>query len=822
MLVGMLGASAALALLLAAAPGARGGPPADLRSQLKAEAAAAAASVAAVAASAAVDAATSALASASAPPGVAVTRPVAPHPPAEAASAAAPPYEPVDIRLAHPTVVLPAGRVGEPWGPLAAVRGGVAPYVFGVKGRTPPGLQGPDPDGVLAGTPTLAGHYDFTLTVRDASSPPRLAEQRYLMQVRARRGGGGTPAPERVDLGASEARSQAGRESAQAFSYLLAMDTWQELFEPAAAEPGEVPADPTLEPPALPDAAEIMAGELTNLRGRMLRPLVGQEFPTRALFAAALLHRRDLAFQALTRDAPPRQCAADPKLRPTGDGKVRSDELFCQLLPAGLATDLIERATVPHDVNDPVDLRLEGGGCGCSTPLDRDEVYGLLPFWQGAASAPDAASAPQGPASAPVQVVLPVNFENLHRISFLGAVLDGSGHYQVPTDWDKMSTALARETRRHGVALDLTIYGRGSESWLQWPRQELRARAARAAAEAVRLADAPFADTGWRDHLMQWLWGEHLHQYDGLTLFFDEMPSADPKAADKAVFQDFLGAYLDGVVRAMQASGRPYRLNLVIPQSELSDTGRFPYAMLLDLLHAAETGRRARSVKADEQSKPYRGTTDILVSFLVVVPEPTRSTKHELRKGFDDTRAAEGSQRIALLDSVVAVNVLAAQRGASLGTPERSGLAADLAYAQWNFGGSGFFPLPVAGARGDDDAMAALRQAYQFPERGSDALCRIVCPHRGPLRLLLQSLALLVAAGTGAYLLHCRVRQFGRRVLIGLWAGAVLALLLGGALLTCDPALAELRAGNRLLYALIVLLCTAGLYYTFKPRVDPP
>lgn len=872
----MLAGSLSITLMLTTVLSARGGPAPDKapswRTQLqqaasaavaplKATAASAVASAVAATVGAASAAATAAAASAASaldaaataivrPPGP-VDRPPAVLVSASAASAAASaaastpaaasaglatrplPATAVDIRLTHPTVILPAGKVGTPYGPLPVVRGGTAPYDFSLRGAAPPGLDLPDAQGILSGTPTAAGNFSFTLAVRDASVPPLTTEQRYVMRVNGPRPAApkaaSAPAPKTATVPLDLADREVDRDRGQPRSYRITDELLQALAEPAAPEaaasaPDDVPPAPPLPVPATVAAAALLP--TAKQLEAMLKPLVGIEFPTRDLFVAALKNQQCLyylQYMKLVASAPQSACPKPvptagpaPRSAPLPAGSLSGDEFFRALLPPELLTQIVQEAMTIHPVFTAPALRLDGEGCGCATALGTDEIYSVLPFWQRPAAAPPP---PAGSAATTAQesIRVPVNFEYFHRLSFLGAVLDDDGHYELPPRWDPTSSALAREARRHGTALDLAVYRRHWTPWLQLPEADLRARARRAGAEAVRLADVELTDASWSDWLQQFFWHEHRHQYDGLTLMFDDLPA--PKSGPAAAFSVFLESYLDGVVRAMQESGRAYRLNLVVPQDLLGDDGPYTFRLLMDLLHKAETRRRAKAVEPDN---PYKGTTDILVSFLVVVPEPTRDTKHDLRAKFDNTKQVEGPQRNALLESVVAVYLFPGGPPRPLAEAERTAFDANLAYAQWNFGGSGLWPLPLAADGGAAGALDSLKLAYKFPQRTSDALCRIVCPNRAPLRLLLELLIVLVAAGTATYLLDCRVRRLGRSVLLALWAGGVAALLMAGALLTCDPTLAPLRDSNFLLYALIALLCAGGLYYTFKPKVDLP
>ena len=66
------------------------------------------------------------------------------------------------------TADLPQGAVGTPYSATLAATGGTAPYTWTAAGALPPGLA-LSPAGVISGTPTTAGKFDFTVQAADAA-----------------------------------------------------------------------------------------------------------------------------------------------------------------------------------------------------------------------------------------------------------------------------------------------------------------------------------------------------------------------------------------------------------------------------------------------------------------------------------------------------------------------------------------------------------------------------------------------------------------------------------------------------------------------------
>jgi hypothetical protein len=68
---------------------------------------------------------------------------------------------------------LPPGVIGTPYSQTVSATGGTAPYTFTLSsGALPPGLTLNGTTGVISGTPTTAGQFNFTITATDANSCP--------------------------------------------------------------------------------------------------------------------------------------------------------------------------------------------------------------------------------------------------------------------------------------------------------------------------------------------------------------------------------------------------------------------------------------------------------------------------------------------------------------------------------------------------------------------------------------------------------------------------------------------------------------------------
>jgi hypothetical protein len=91
------------------------------------------------------------------------------------------PVDPLTIRVDG----LPNGFAGQRYEFQLLARGGGAPYKWEIKeGKLPAGIDFHS-DGVLHGVPTEIGTFDFTVTVRDSSSPGYERQQKLTLVILA-------------------------------------------------------------------------------------------------------------------------------------------------------------------------------------------------------------------------------------------------------------------------------------------------------------------------------------------------------------------------------------------------------------------------------------------------------------------------------------------------------------------------------------------------------------------------------------------------------------------------------------------------------------
>jgi hypothetical protein len=744
-------------------------------------------------------------------------------------------------QLSLAPIVLPTARLGVVYKPRRMVSGGVAPYrVDVVDGSKPEGLEF-TPDGSLGGRPIGAVRtHSFTVQVTDSSAPPLSVRQAYTLRVEQ-------PAPPRpaanvasaapvvVPQPPAAAASPVG--PAQVTSYMLLQEELDDMFpkpkpaEGAASAPAPVAAAASApRQRARARLAAIPTAHADKMQA-MLAPLVHVDFPTARLFAEALEASRCAYFRSLVTQAaklakltaspadlkceaaavPAAATGASAPAPATGVPGI-SPTLYAELLPEVVKRDLTELAQWHH----PIDGRATppawaDNGCGCAPPIADDWSYGIYPFWQGLDETPQT----QGQDATPQKI----DFSLFSRIGYLGAQLSDTGALVTAMPLTSANAGFTRKARRFGTQVDLIVHRSEWADLLNQPYQtEIIQRAVK---DIVARADTPLTDPFTR--LKRYLlpgWDEPVHMFDGVTLFFDNAPT-DPQGQKK--FEAFYTSFMHSLISEMQTTRRPYALSIVAPATEIGKPGAYDFSHIWDYLQRAQKLTEANALVGGQESD-YKGTTDITISVLALLAEPTSQAKKDLRASADKSDAIHGHSRVAVLNAIAPVLFHAAGKKGLAGMRiNEQQFDDDLAYFKWQFGGMGLWPMPLHDTDTGPSVYKRLAENFSPKHPGPiDGVCQWVCPNRTAMRLLFMGLLVTGAVALGLYHWACSVRRLGRPYLAFLWLGGVVTVAVGLLLLSCDPQLANVRRGNGPLIALLVVTVATGMYYSLRPRIAPP
>lgn len=829
---------------------------------------------------------------ATAPP--AETRPVTPAPsvssiqlPGAAQCSAAPRpacVDPDPLSMERRPDYLPNGTVGVRYQREVRAVGGKPPYVFSLaEGSLPDGLS-LDPTGPLGGVPTKAGLFRFRLSVEDGAG--RLAGQAYVLRILPvrkpepaasaassptpplsqidRRELGKTPnrattaivyqlQPAQLDALATLIKPAAGADAGTAAGTEGALAS-----EPAASLPAADPGAPTLPPPAGLAWTEDQNKQLPL----WLEPVMGIEYPSRALFLAAVdalacaqvrqlvtaeaqrLKRpapdsRQLAETCAKALNPPREDAPQAAAGKAGTAKAGARrpqpaasaasaagaagaasaaasaapgaaasalpaaaeqlslrELPSWLLPPALRDWLADAAARERVLWAGSPQWSATPDCHCTNARGRQLIYAIAPNWL----------SPEPPQ--------PMDFSLIHRIT----------PFALPLDQDLTLPSLAADqvdyidtARRYDTRIDFGIYRRDWRFLATEPAQAREALLARLSTQVPRhardLLDTPLK--GWKAKARSWLPGFAEVQYagDGLTVYFDQLPdrSKDPVLADR--FAAFYPRFIRGLGEALgENPERRYAINLMLSDRLLAEAGPFAVDKLFELLKAVEKPEMLNG-RIVETNSDYKRNSNVQLRFLVLLSEPSSDSKKQLRSTIEASPALKGGDRRIFLRSVVPLLVLP-----QLDTQQYQD---DLVYVQDNFDGIGFWPSPLVDSLMKNEQREMLRRVFVGdPGLGiSEAICGFVCPNRWLLRLLFDLLILAGLLTWVAFQWNCEWRsRYGRLALLA----GIPPVILGAALLECDPALAGIRNSNAQLLALIAIPVVAALMALLKRKVEKP
>ncbi len=811
------------------------------------------------------------------PPGPACRAPVKP-----------PCVDPHPLSLERLPETLPRGRQGIAYLRVIQAEGGQAPYVYTVvDGQPPAGLE-LTPQGLLQGTPTQVQRSRFVVMVRDAVG--RQAQQAYLLQV--------LPAPQKSAPAASAARpassptplqqvdlkqvAGSGLPRPDMIVYQLQpaqLDELKTIYTPSESAPapaadgaapgsgtaagttaattaGTPAGNPAEQPtPAAPpmDWSEAQQTQLQH----WLAPVMGVEYPSRALFLAAvnalacdqvesLLNIESqrtgrprvkpapgarTCEQRLTEarqraEAPEKAAASGgavpPKTPATaappaaaasaakGGAGMPTDALPEWLLPGPLAVWLAKAAAQPR-VLDPLPRAAPAAsaawkadaGCDCVNVRERQTLYAIAPTWQPGIDAE------------------PLDYSLIHRLTAFGFSLPQLLQRKAtPPGEDpdlKQRLAFIETARRHDTRIDLGIYHqdwRFLDDSLPQQRERYVQRLLDDVPHQARLwLDAPLPGFAarWKAYLPGF--GSVQRLGDGLTLYFDNTPSDEQSAAFRN-FGEFYPQFVKHMADAMgESPQRSYSLNLLINLEQIKTGGAMSVARLFELLKAVEKPQEVNGRIVETSSDSYQRGSNVVLRFLVFLPEPSSDSKKQLRRLIEESPALKGADRRIFLRSVVPLLVL----------PQRNPqqYEDDVVYVQDNFDGIGFWPAPLIDSQISAEQRHTLRRVFVTdpPSSLSEAVCGVVCPNRWALRLLLELLLLAGLLTWVAFQWNCEWRaKYGRLALLA----GIPPVIVGAALLQCDPALAGIRNSNAQLVTLIAIPVIAALAALLKRKVEKP
>lgn len=454
----------------------------------------------------------------------------------------------------------------------------------------------------------------------------------------------------------------------------------------------------------------------------------------------------------------------------------------------GLYEQVVQPAIALHYKKNPLyraklPVQWESRGCGCVIDDLAGVVYGFYPFWLAGE-------------------MQSVNFSVLSRVAYYGLSFDDDGvikqansvvppPYQSallsPVDVSRNAqAAFVQVARRHNSKVDWVIQNDRAywERWhkLPYPSREI---VLRTLTENIvnfltsRITD-PFANI---KHDLTLGIVTPPTMGDGVTLYFDGFPD-DRKSVE--LFNQFF----TGLQKRLSDEQHDYYINVMMPQSALG-TGIYRHPNLIGWIDNRKSFNSAN-------------VADKKTNILVLIDEPTTDSKKILRSNIESGEL-HGIERSMLMWHIIPVI-------------ESSGrdwqqLEDDIIYFKDNFGGVGFWPMPVnepemtgemplscAAIQSVSGCLVRFFQStnwYGYGEPDS-WLEKFVCENRAYFRIAMGLLVALCLIYIGLYFYSCYIRRkmIRKNYVTYLLLIVVPALIIALLLLSYDPQLEELSKGN--------------------------
>ncbi|MFZ6658108.1 hypothetical protein [Undibacterium sp. TJN19] len=484
-----------------------------------------------------------------------------------------------------------------------------------------------------------------------------------------------------------------------------------------------------------------------------------------------------------------------------------SDDGVDQIFDSYLAT-VVDNAARKNYPDPATPIQWDGGACGCVLDtMAAGVVYGFYPFW-----------ANQGK----VQLM---NFSMLNRVAYYGLSVDnlgelrqsndfvGGGQFKID-DGSAQPNGFISTARDYNTKVDWVVQKADWSEWNKYPRESKQAVMQRLANNIVTLLHTPLTDKFSKALPYLTLgFNRTPRRGDGVTLYFSDYP----KDADSAlIFNEFYASLKQGLTRDKIS------INILLSRPSLEDKdSAFGMSNLIKLRKVT------RQIEAGHD-KPSAAHKDY---YLILLDEPSTDSKKKLRHDIDINSNLSGADRVDFLLGIVPV--------LQFDNRNWQQLESDIAYMNYNFGGIGFWPLPIANLAKpvpakpqscieSEQVLMCLVENLNAPGMKNELpsiLARQVCEHRWTLIILMNCFIIAIALMAYLYFRYCPIQNIVRQyflwvLLLVLFPPIIIFMLL----LFYDPSWSALSSGNLpfIIAVAIIILGTLGGYLYLRSQREKP
>ncbi|MFZ6756057.1 hypothetical protein ACO0K9_02465 [Undibacterium sp. Ji50W] len=457
--------------------------------------------------------------------------------------------------------------------------------------------------------------------------------------------------------------------------------------------------------------------------------------------------------------------------------------------------------------NSGLPIKWNGGKCGCALDHVTGVVYGFYPFWIN-----------QGKEQT-------MNFSMLSRIAYHALSMDNLGELKQSNDIAKSGqftiddgsaapNEFIQTARNYNSKVDWVVQKSDWDEWSKYPAESKQAIFRRLANNIINLLHTPLTDKFSK--AMPYLslgFSRTPKRGDGVTIYFQDYPR---DAESARLFNEFYG-YL-----RHSMSGDRVAINILLSRPELANPdSAFSMANLI----------RLRKVEREIHGNKEEYNLDLKTYFLILLDEPSTDAKKLLRHDIDVESSISGAERVEFLQGVVPV--------VQFDNRNWQQLEADIAYMNYNFGGMGFWPLPVANlakpaptkpqsCMDSQQVLICLLDNFKMPGTEShlpSLIAREVCEYRWTLIILMNCWLIAIAVLAFLYFKYCNIQNFIRRYFLWMMIFVLLPpLIIFTLLLFYDPAWTGLSQGNLpfIIALAVIVLGTIGGYLYIQSQRELP
>ncbi len=503
-------------------------------------------------------------------------------------------------------------------------------------------------------------------------------------------------------------------------------------------------------------------------------------------------------------------------------------------------TLIVDKAKKEHSFEKIKETSIKWAAKSCNCVLDdlSGVVYGFYPFWMAADTADQGKKEKPGEkingeaAKKNNQKQQLVDFSVLSRIGYYALSFDENGDIYGQLPWEplpnekeagKKAAEFLRLARQYETSLDLVIYQNDWEKWIQMIPEQKSLIFKKLRKNIVKLLHVKLTDSfSLIKPYISFGQSPVPTVADGVTLFFDGYPEDD---VSKDLFVDFFKELRNN----LKEIGKNYYLNIMLPRDAIGK-GAYDFETLKHLIP-----------KTGEGEQGYEDQK-IVNHFLVFIEEPTTETKKTLRE--DVEKLFTGVQRRTMLRKIIPIItpiIAGTEQNEQQRKDDLKQLEDDLIYFDDNFGGVGFWTLPINEGSGvnlrtclwelwpwyktqaEDHATLADDVNIHIAEFYQKEDAKLISPyqnflilHRWIFRIVFNILALILLVCVVLFKFNCWFRVLFWKHLWLFVIGFGLFVCNLFALLYWDPSWKSWSEGNAILFLVIIGITVFAIFAFVK------